>query len=190
MSLALLHSSKKKFVRRASAARISVTNSLTPRPYDPNNPDPTDVYGNPERNKAMEEQESYKKSITSVCITFFCTFCYLWGIINAARVSVFWEIVLIFVFPASGFLFGWERWTSKRQRELILLESTYNTVTVITKLLILYNHSNGSEVTSYIFLAFFFFQVGGFLKHQGKERQWAGMIMSITMATSIGIQRW
>lgn len=137
----------------------------------------------------MDQERTYKM-ISSMSITFLCTFQYLWGVVMAARVSVFWEIVICVLLPLSGFLFRWERWTSRRQRELIMLEGMYNVFVIITKLLILYNNSQGSEIMSYFFVFFFVLQVAGFVHHQVENRLWVGCMMSITMAASIAIQRW
>lgn len=72
----------------------------------------------------------------------------------------------------------------------MLLEGSFNVMTVITKLLILYNGFEGNIVMNFCYVGFFFLQVVGFLHHQVAEKQWVGATMSITMAISICIQRW
>lgn len=73
-----------------------------------------DVYGDAEKNQAIADEDHPTKAFTSISLTFFCTFLYLFGVASASDYSVWWELCIIFGFPLFGVLAGWERWTSAR----------------------------------------------------------------------------
>jgi len=121
------------------------------------------------------------------------SFTYLYGVLCAARLSVAWEACLTIGLPALSYLFFVSPEASQtgatRMRDLILIESSFNFLSVIAKVFIEYQY-HYNQAMNIAFLLFFVLQTYGFISNEKLYRGNVSSIRSWTLFTQICMQRW
>ena len=99
------------------------------------------------------------------------SFIYLWGLIALCRESLLFEAVVSLGLPLLCVAGGWLRYRHPRMVQLLLIESTFNLLAVLSQLSISRGWALLNEVCSGGFLLFFVLQVTGFVVFQVRHRK-------------------
>ncbi|MFC5045161.1 hypothetical protein ACFSTE_16605 [Aquimarina hainanensis] len=133
--------------------------------------------------KITLQKNSYYPLITSL-LFFSMAFIYCHGIVSLAKASVWFELSITILILLIGLPFFQKTDNFAEIRRLLILETTFNVLCLITKFSPL-DIPIWSKTLDIAFSVFFLLQIMGFIVSQIKKKTWTSIPASIALAISI-----
>jgi hypothetical protein len=110
---------------------------------------------------------------------------YLFLLIKLIRFSYLFEIAISLVLPILVLSLGLAKHLLPRVRQLVVIETYYNSVAILTVVSILNNIERGQEYLPFAFVGFFVIQVAGFLAFQVKNKRLDSALLSLISVSMV-----
>jgi len=135
-----------------------------------------------------------RKWFASCVVLYILSVTYLYGVLCAARYSLWWEAVLTMGMPMFSYIFfvspDKSETSSQRMKGLIIIESSFNVLVFISKFAITYLHADYNMLLNTLFVCFFALQTYGFVSNEKFYHHNFSSLRSFTLFTQICMQRW
>jgi len=131
------------------------------------------------------------RSLATAAVVFVLVTVYLFGVVMAVRASLLAEVFIAFLFPAFGMYCKLDtKYSDPRIRELFLIESLYNLMSVLSKVSVTIHSPTLNSIGQWGFFAFMFVQLGGFLIQVTKAKSLHGMVQTLAGISVLFIWWW